>query len=162
MGRVYRARDTRLARDVAVKVLPDSVADDPASLSRFAREARLLAALNHPHVAAIHEFIQADGVSTLVLELVDGDTLAERISRGPLGTAESIRIARQIAEGLEAAHDGGIIHRDLKPSNIKLRPDGAVKILDFGLAKALAPAPHDAEVPGPHLSTATRVWGTRC
>ena len=140
MGEVYRARDTKLHRDVAIKVLPSAVAYDPSRLTRFTREARLLAALNHPHIAAIHGVEDADGISALVLELVDGETLSERIARGPLKTADAIAIARQIVDGLESAHEHGIVHRDLKPSNIKRRSDGNVKILDFGLAKALAPA----------------------
>jgi serine/threonine-protein kinase len=140
MGEVYRARDTKLHRDVAIKVLPSAVAHDRDRLTRFAREARLLAALNHPNIAAIHGVEEADGISALVLEFVDGETLSERIARGPLKTAEAIAIARQIGDGLESAHEHSIVHRDLKPSNIKLRPDGKVKILDFGLAKALAPA----------------------
>src|SRR5262245_21152323 len=140
MGEVYRAHDTKLNRDVAIKVLPSAVAHDRDRLTRFAREARVLASLNHPHIAAIHGVEDADGISALVLELVDGETLAERIARGPLKTAEAIAIGKQIIDGLESAHEHGILHRDLKPSNIKLRPDGNVKILDFGLAKALAPA----------------------
>ena len=137
MGEVYRARDTKLGRDVAIKVLPSAVSQDADRVTRFAREARLLAALNHPNIAAIHGFEESDGISALVLELVEGETLADRIARGPIAMGDAIAIAKQVIDGLEAAHDNGIIHRDLKPSNIKLRPDGTVKILDFGLAKAM-------------------------
>ncbi len=135
---MYRARDTKLRRDVAVKVLPAAFTSDVDRLARFEREARLLAALNHPHIAAIHSLEAHDGTHALVLELVEGPTLAERLARGPLPVREALDIARQIAEALEAAHEHGIIHRDLKPSNIKVTPDGVVKVLDFGLAKALA------------------------
>ena len=140
MGEVYRARDTRLGRDVAIKVLPAAFADDPDRLARFEREARLLAALNHPNIGAIYGVEESDGVRALVLELVEGETLAERLARGPLPIARgAARIARQIADALEAAHDKGIVHRDLKPGNIKITPDGVVKVLDFGLAKAVGP-----------------------
>jgi Tol biopolymer transport system component len=135
MGEVYRARDTRLQRDVALKLLPPAFASDHERLARFTREAQLLATLNHPHIAAIYGVEESDGGAALVLELVEGPTLAERIAQGPLPVDETIGIARQIAEALEAAHEQGIIHRDLKPANIKLRPDGTVKVLDFGLAK---------------------------
>jgi len=136
MGEVYRARDTKLGRDVALKVLPRLFSADPERLARFEREARLLAALNHPHIAAIYGFEETTGVHALVLELVEGTTLAERLRRGPLPVTEAVRIARQIADALEAAHERGIVHRDLKPQNIKVKPDGTVKVLDFGLAKA--------------------------
>jgi serine/threonine-protein kinase len=144
MGEVYRARDTRLNRDVALKVLPADVAFDPERLARFRREAQLLAALNHPNIAAIYgaEEGYAEGgrlVHALVLELVEGSTLAARIAQGPIPLIEALPIARQIAEALETAHEQGIIHRDLKPANINVRPDGAVKVLDFGLAKLAAP-----------------------
>jgi eukaryotic-like serine/threonine-protein kinase len=143
MGEVYRARDTRLGRDVAVKVLPRLFAADPERLARFEREARLLASLNYPHIAAIYGFEETAGIHALVLELVEGPTLAERLQRGPLPIAEAVRIARQIADALEAAHERGVVHRDLKPQNIKVKPDGTVKVLDFGLAKAtLAAANH--------------------
>ena len=139
MGEVYRARDTKLHRDVAIKVLPDLFATDPERLARFEREARTLASLNHPHIAQVHG---VEGTA-LVMELVDGEDLAQRIARaGAIPIDEAVPIARQIAEALEAAHEQGIIHRDLKPANIKVRPDGTVKVLDFGLAKALTP--HDA------------------
>src|SRR5262245_14263683 len=145
MGEVYRARDTKLNRDVALKVLPEGFATDPDRLARFKREAQLLASLNHPNIGAIYGFEDSDpstgsgqAVQALVLELVDGPTLADRIAEGPLPLDEAVPVAKQIAEALEAAHEQGIIHRDLKPANIKLRPDGTVKVLDFGLAKALA------------------------
>ena len=136
MGEVYRARDTKLNREVALKVLPELLAADRDRLARFTREAQLLASLNHPHIAAIYGFEEGG----LVLELVDGPTLADRIVQGPISMDEALSIARQIAEALQAAHEQGVIHRDLKPANIKVRPDGTVKVLDFGLAKALAPA----------------------
>jgi serine/threonine-protein kinase len=139
MGEVYRARDTKLDREVAIKVLPEQFVADPERVARFQREAKTLAALNHPHIGGIYGLEDADGVHALVLELVEGPTLADRIAQGPIPLDEALPIARQIAEALEAAHEAGIIHRDLKPANIKLRPDGAVKVLDFGLAKALEP-----------------------
>src|SRR5512143_1121532 len=141
MGEVYRARDTRLGRDVALKALPADVARDPERLARFRREAQLLASLNHPHVAAIHGLEEQDSQPLLVLELVEGEDLAERLRRGPVPVAEALGIAAQVAAGLEAAHEKGIVHRDLKPANIKVTPDGEVKVLDFGLAKAYAADP---------------------
>src|SRR5260370_644396 len=135
MGEVYRAHDTKLGRDVALKILPDSVATDPERLARFQREAQVLASLNHPHIGAIYGFEESNGIRALVLELVEGPTLADRIAQGAIPLDEALPIAGQIAEALEAAHEQGIIHRDLKPANIKLRPDGVVKVLDFGLAK---------------------------
>ena len=138
MGEVYRARDTQLKRDVALKVLPASVASDPDRLARFQREAEILASLNHPNIAAIHGLADAGAVKALVLELVEGPTLADRIAQGPVPLDEALPIARQIADALEAAHGLGIVHRDLKPANIKVRPDGTVKVLDFGLARATA------------------------
>ncbi len=141
MGEVYKARDMRLKRDVALKVLPEFFATDPDRLARFQREAEVLASLSHPNIAAIHGLEESDGIRALVMELVEGETLADRIARGPIPLDEALPIAKQIAEALEAAHEQGIIHRDLKPANIKLRPDGAVKVLDFGLAKALEPSP---------------------
>ncbi len=146
MGEVYRATDTKLDREVALKVLPDAMARDPERVARFEREAKLLASLNHPQIAAIYGFEQAEGKRFLVLELVDGPTLEERIAGGPLIVEESLDIARQIAEALEAAHDNGIIHRDLKPANVKITPEGQVKVLDFGLAKALAEENPDTEM----------------
>src|SRR5262245_53244234 len=140
MGEVYRATDTRLKRQVALKILPASLATDPDRLARFEREAEVLASLNHPNIAAIHGLEESDGVKALVMELVEGATLADRIAQGAIPLAEALPIAKQIAEALEAAHEQGVIHRDLKPANIKVRPDGTVKVLDFGLAKALQPA----------------------
>jgi serine/threonine protein kinase len=137
MGEVYRARDSRLKREVALKVLPPAVACDAERLARFQREAEVLAALNHPHIAQIYGIEEAGDTSALVMELVGGDDLAQRISRGPIPLDEAVAIGKQLTEALAAAHDAGIIHRDLKPANIKVRPDGTVKILDFGLAKAL-------------------------
>src|SRR5262245_7170727 len=131
MGEVYRARDTRLNRDVALKVLPESFIHDAERVARFRREAQVLASLNHPHIGAIHGLEDANGVTALVLELVEGPTLADRIARGPMPLDEALPIARQIAEALEAAHEQGIIHRDLKPANIKIKPDSTVKVLDF-------------------------------
>ena len=136
MGEVFRARDTRLDREVAIKVLPAELARDDERLARFRREAHLLAALNHPNVAAIHGLDEADGKPFLVLELVPGEDLAQRLKRGPIPLDEALLIARQVAEALEEAHEKGIVHRDLKPANVKLTPDGKVKVLDFGLAKA--------------------------
>ena len=137
MGQVYRATDTRLKRQVAFKVLPPSLATDPDRLARFQREAEVLASLNHPHIAAIYGLENANGVTALVMELVEGQDLAESIARGAISIDDALSIAKQIADALEAAHAQGIIHRDLKPANIKVRPDGMVKVLDFGLAKAL-------------------------
>ena len=136
MGEVYRARDTKLGRDVAIKILPRHFTSDPERLARFEREARILASLNHPHIGAIYGLEDADGVRALVLELIDGETLAERIARGPIPLADTLKMARQIADALEASHEKGIVHRDLKPANIKITHDGVVKVLDFGLAKA--------------------------
>ena len=142
MGEVYRALDTSLKREVALKVLPASVAADGERLARFQREAELLAALNHPHIAAVYGLERSAGVTALVMELVDGDDLSVRIARGQIPLDEVLPIASQLAEALEAAHEQGIIHRDLKPANIKVRPDGTVKVLDFGLAKALGDEHH--------------------
>ncbi len=136
MGEVYRAEDTSLKREVAIKVLPDRFTEDPQRLARFEREAQLLASLNHPNIAAIYELEEADGVRFLSLELVEGETLAERVAKGPLPVEEALEVCRQIAEGVEAAHEKGVIHRDLKPANVKFTPEGKVKVLDFGLAKA--------------------------
>ena len=137
MGEVYRATDTRLKREVAIKVLPAGLAADAGRLARFQREAEVLASLNHPHIAAIYGFEESRGVNALVMELVDGATLDDRIKQGPIPIEETLPIARQIADALEAAHERGIVHRDLKPANIRLRDDGTVKVLDFGLAKAI-------------------------
>src|SRR5438046_1117869 len=147
MGQVYRARDTKLNRDVALKILPDAFASDSDRLARFTREAQTLAALNHPNIAHIHglEEVASAGsgptvLRALVMELVEGEDLSDRIAQGPISLDEALPIARQIAEALEAAHGQGIVHRDLKPANIKVRDDGTVKVLDFGLAKAMDPA----------------------
>src|SRR5262252_6742758 len=140
MGEVYRARDTMLEREVALKVLPEAFAADPDRLVRFQREAKVLASLNHPHIAAIYGLADSRKTHALILELVEGPTLADRIAKGPIPLEEALPIAKQIAEALEAAHEQGIIHRDLKPANIKVRDDGTVKVLDFGLAKAMEPA----------------------
>ncbi len=137
MGEVYRATDTRLNREVALKVLPEAFADDPQRMGRFSREAQVLASFSHPNIAAIHGLEEADGKRALVMELVEGEDLSERIARGAIPLEEALPIALQIAEALEAAHEKGIIHRDLKPANIKITPEGNVKVLDFGLAKAL-------------------------
>ncbi len=149
MGEVHRARDTRLGREVALKVLPDNVSSDPARLARFEREARLLAALNHPHIAAIYGLEDAGASRALVMEVAEGATLLERLEKGPIPLDEALPIARQMAEALEYAHERGIIHRDLKPANVKVTPDGEVKLLDFGLAKAYA---GDAEEQESHHS----------
>src|SRR5580765_5361357 len=140
MGQVYRARDTKLNRDVALKLLPDAFASDPDRLARFTREAQTLALLNHPNIAHIHGLEESNGIRALVMEFVEGADLSQRIARGPIPLDEALPIAKQIADALEAAHEQGIIHRDLKPANIKVRSDGTVKVLDFGLAKAMDPA----------------------
>ena len=139
MGQVWQATDTQLGREVALKILPDAFASDPDRLARFKREAQILASLNHPNIAAIYGIEEAEGTRALVLELVEGPTLADRIAKGPIPLDEALPIAKQIAEALEAAHEAGVIHRDLKPANIKVREDGTVKVLDFGLAKAFQP-----------------------
>jgi serine/threonine-protein kinase len=163
MGEVYRARDTQLGRDVAIKALPALVTSDPGRVARFEQEARTLAALNHPNIAQIYGIERSADVTVLVLELVEGPTLAERIARGALPVDEALGIAAQIADALEAAHERGIVHRDLKPANIKLRPDGTVKVLDFGIAKALDPTvtgPGPAAVTAPALTEVGTVLGT--
>ena len=147
MGEVYRAVDTRLEREVAVKVLPAALSDDPDRVARLAREARLLAALNHPNIATIHELEIAGHRQAITMELIDGPTLAERLTGGPLTLEETLEVAQQVASALEAAHSKGIIHRDLKPENIKFTHSGAVKVLDFGLARA-APARADGPTDG--------------
>ena len=141
MGEVWRAQDTKLGRDVALKVLPASFASDPERLARFELEARALAAFSHPNIAGIHGLEEVDGQRFLVMEVAEGQTLGERLARGPLPVEEAVRIALQIAEALEVAHDKGIVHRDLKPGNVMVSPDGRVKVLDFGLAKALGAHP---------------------
>jgi hypothetical protein len=158
MGQVYRARDTKLGRDVAIKVLPRIFSADPERLARFRREARLLASLNHPHIAAIYGFEQVSDVHALILELVEGPTLGERLRGGPLPITEALRIARQIADALEAAHERLVVHRDLKPQNIKVKPDGTVKVLDFGLAKAATAASNESDVA---TASTTPIDGTR-
>ena len=152
MGEVYRARDTKLDRDVALKVLPDLFANDPERLGRFQREAKVLASLNHPNIGSIYGLEESDGVQALVLELIEGPTLADRIAQGPIPIDEALPIARQIAEALEAAHEQGIIHRDLKPANIKVTPEGRVKVLDFGLAKSVL---RGAEIDPSQIETLT-------
>ena len=137
MGEVFRARDTKLERDVAIKVLPTAMSRDPERVLRFQREARALAALNHVNIGAIYGFEQVGDVRFLVLELIEGDTLADRLKAGPLPVDETLAIGKQIAEALEAAHASGIVHRDLKPANIKVSDEGHVKVLDFGLAKGV-------------------------
>jgi serine/threonine protein kinase len=146
MGEVYRAHDTKLGRDVALKILPSGFTHDPDRLARFKREAQVLASLNHPHIAAIYGLEEANGSQFLVLELVEGDTLAQRIARGPIPLEEARTIARQIAEALEGAHEKGIVHRDLKPSNIAFSADDRVRVLDLGLAKALDRAPNAVDI----------------
>ena len=140
MGRVWRAHHVALKRDDALKVLPEGFDNNPERLARFQREAQVLASLNHPHIAHVYGLEHADGVTALVMELVEGPTLADRIGQGPIPVDEALPIAKQIADALEAAHEQGIVHRDLKPANIKLRPDGTVKVLDFGLAKVMEPS----------------------
>ena len=146
MGEVYQARDTKLGRDVALKLLPESLAGDKEKLARLEREAHLLASLNHPNIATLHGLEECDGLRFLVMELVPGETLAERLNRGALGLEESLSILRQIGEALEAAHEKGIIHRDLKPANVKVTSDGKAKLLDFGLAKAIAEEKSSADL----------------
>ena len=139
MGQVFRARDTKLDRDVAIKILPEAFAHDAERVARFTREAKTLASLNHPNIAHIHGLEESGVIAALVMELVEGEDPSQRISRGAIPLDEALPIAKQIAEALEAAHEQGIIHRDLKPANIKVRSDGTVKVLDFGLAKAMEP-----------------------
>jgi serine/threonine-protein kinase len=140
MGQVYRATDAKLKRQVAIKVLPPSLAVDSDRLARFQREAEVLASLNHPNIAAIYGLEESGGGTALVMELVEGDDLSQRIARGAMPLDEALTVAKQIAEALETAHEQGIIHRDLKPANIKVRSDGMVKVLDFGLARAMQQA----------------------
>ena len=154
MGEVYRAHDSTLARDVAIKILPRPFTTDPDRRARFDREARLLASLNHPHIGAIFGVEDLDGTPALLLEFVDGDTLADRLERGHIAITEALNIARQIADALEASHEKGIVHRDLKPANIKIRPDGVVKVLDFGLAKAAS-----GDASGPDLTQSPSAIG---
>src|SRR6202167_1460298 len=161
MGEVYQAHDTKLGRDVAIKILPAAFARDPERLSRFQREAKTLAALNHPNIAAIYGLEEDAGTTYLVMELVPGDTLADRIKRnGPVPLEEVLSIARQMAEALEAAHEKGIVHRDLKPANVKVTPEGKVKVLDFGLAKAFSDDASAVDISNsPTLSRAATMQG---
>ena len=159
MGEVWRSTDTQLNRDVALKILPEAFATDPDRLARFQREAQVLASLNHPNIAQIHGIEEDKGTRALVLELVEGPTLADRISKGPIPLDEALPIAKQIAEALEAAHEAGVIHRDLKPANIKVREDGTVKVLDFGLAKALDPSATADPAESPTLTAAATQMG---
>src|SRR5829696_7390663 len=159
MGEVHRAYDTRLGRDVALKVLPRAFASDPDRVARFEREARVLASLNHPHIGTIHGIEDVPGAAgertrILILELVEGDTLADRIARGPLTIREATLIAVQILDALETAHEKGVVHRDLKPANIKVAPNGTVKVLDFGLATVVATSGTVQETGAPTLSGA--------
>src|ERR1041385_5302597 len=157
MGEVYRARDEKLNRDVAIKILPEAFAQDSDRLARFKREAQVLASLNHPNIASIFGLEESDGLMALAMELVEGPTLADRIAAGPITIDETLTIARQIAAALEAAHERGIIHRDIKPANIKVNDDDAVKVLDFGLAKVFVD-----ETPEAHLShSPTLIRGTQ-
>ena len=167
MGEVYQATDTTLNRQVAIKVLPESLASDAERIARFEREAKTLASLNHSNIAQIYGFEKSNGVHALVMELVEGPTLENRIAQGAIPVDEVLPIAKQIAEALEAAHEQGIIHRDLKPANIKVRPDGTVKVLDFGLAKALEPtgamSPEMSQAPTittPAMTQAGMILGT--
>ena len=159
MGQVYQATDTKLNRQVALKILPEAFATDLDRLARFQREAQVLASLNHPGIAAIYGIEESDDTRALVLELVEGPTLADRIARGAIPIDEALPIAKQIAEALEAAHEAGVIHRDLKPANIKVRDDGTVKVLDFGLAKALDTAPQGDPSQSPTLTAAATQMG---
>src|SRR5436309_8629186 len=156
MGEVYRARDTKLKRDVAIKILPEEFSRDPDRVGRFQREAEVLALLNHPHIAAIYSLEEADGSRFLVLELVEGLTLADRLKRGQLPIEEALTISKRICEAIEAAHEKGIIHRDLKPANIKVTPDSIVKVLDFGLAKV-----REAEAQASDLSNSPTLMTAR-
>ena len=154
MGEVYQARDTKLDRDVALKVLPEAFTSDPDRLARFEREAKVLASLNHPNIGSIYGLEEAEGVKALVLELIEGPTLADRIKQGPIPIDEALPIAKQIAEALEAAHEQGVIHRDLKPANVKVKDDGTVKVLDFGLAKAFQAEPGSDPSESPTMTAA--------
>jgi serine/threonine-protein kinase len=156
MGEVWRATDTKLNREVAIKILPDAFAEDADRMARFSREAQVLASLNHPHIAALYGLEER----ALVMELVPGPTLAERIAQGPIPLEEALPIARQIADALDYAHERGVVHRDLKPANIKITPEGAVKVLDFGLAKVAEPAAGASDaVSSPTLTMRATVAG---
>src|SRR5262252_2704034 len=159
MGEVYRAQDTRLGRSIAMKVLPDAFAHDVDRVARFEREARVLASLNHPNIAALYGMEKIDGMLLLAMELVEGQTLAERIGRGPVPIIDAVKMGHQIAEALESAHEKGIIHRDLKPANVKVGADGKVKVLDFGLAKAMDSAPSSVDAFNtPTMSVAAKTF----
>src|SRR6516165_1995838 len=160
MGEVWRARDKKLGREIALKTLPDEFARDTDRLTRFEREARLLASLNHPNIASIYGLEESSGTRFIVLELVEGETLADILQRGPIPTQEALRYALQIAAAIESAHEKGVIHRDLKPANIKITPDGKVKVLDFGLAKAFEADPRESSLSNsPTLSMAATAKG---
>ena len=160
MGEVYRATDTKLNRDVALKILPEQFASDSQRMGRFQREAEVLASLDHPNIGQIYGIEDAGQTKALVLQLIEGPTLAERIAQGPIPVEEALKIALQMAEGLEAAHEKGVIHRDLKPANVKITPEGQVKILDFGLAKALqGEAPDSSLSQSPTLTNAATQAG---
>src|SRR5205823_1060354 len=154
MGEVYRARDTKLKRDVAIKILPDEFSRDPDRVSRFQREAEVLASLNHSNIAAIHSLEEAAGTRFLVLELVEDETLADKLKRGPLPVDEALTIAKNICEALEAAHEKNVVHRDLKPANVKITPEGKAKVLDFGLAKA-----YEGSAPSGDMSNSPTLMG---
>src|SRR5688572_29487426 len=161
MGEVYRARDARLGRDVAIKIVSPAIAADAGGLMRFEREARMLAALNHPNIAAIYGVEDGAGSPALILELVEGETLADRIARGSIPVAEAMAMARQIADALDAAHEAGIVHRDLKPGNIKITEDGRAKVPHFGPAKAIAAANAPDPAIDPAHSPTVTVHGTK-
>ena len=160
MGEVYRASDTNLKRAVAIKVLPEAFAHHSDRLARFQREAKTLASLNHPNIATIHGLEQTGDVHALVMELVEGEDLSQRLVRGAIPLTDTLTIARQIADALDAAHEKGIIHRDLKPANIKITPDGIVKVLDFGLAKAMEPAADSSLSLSPTITTPAHLQAT--
>src|SRR5262249_33125293 len=161
MGEVYRARDLKLKREVAIKILPHEFSSDADRVSRLQREAEVLASLNHPNIASIHDIAEANGSRYLVLELVEGETLAERIARGPIPVEEALNIAHSICEALEAAHEKGIVHRDLKPGNVKITLEGKVKVLDFGQAKAIENSPADTALSNSPTLLSTATTGAR-
>ena len=166
MGEVYRARDTKLKREVAIKILPEEFSSDPARISRFHREAEVLASLNHPNIGAIYDLLEADGTRFLVLELVEGETLAERTQRAPIAVEEAVQMAVSICEALEAAHEKGVVHRDLKPANVKITSYGRVKVLDFGhiyfLRPNKAPVATEASMFCPQCRAEYRAGFVRC